>query len=80
MDWASSPSCAPDMRRGEPPLPRIVSSVGIVIGAAAAISGLGAALGLMHLPLVIGLSVTFGCVFLAALGLRIARGSFAVVL
>jgi hypothetical protein len=50
-----------------------VAYVGIVIGAAAAISGLGAALGVLHLPLVIGLSVTLGCVILAALGLKIAR-------
>lgn len=65
--------CA-DMRRSEPLLPRLVSYLGIVIGAAAAISGLGYALGVLHLPLVIGLSVTFGCVILAALGLKIARG------
>ena len=58
----------------------LVSYVGIVIGAAAAISGLGAALGVLHLPLIIGLSVTLGCVILAALGLKIARGSPAVVL
>jgi hypothetical protein len=64
--------CA-DIRRSEPLLPRAVSHVGIVIGAAAAISGLGAAIGVLHLPLVIGLSVTFGCVILAALGLKIAR-------
>ena len=57
-----------------------VSYVGIVIGAAAAISGLGAALGVLHLPLVIGLSVTFGCVILAALGLKIARSGPAGVL
>ena len=65
--------CA-DLGRGAPLLPRAVSYVGIVIGAAAAISGLGYALGVLHLPLVIGLSVTFGCVILAALGLKIARG------
>jgi hypothetical protein len=64
--------CA-DMRRNAPLLPRVVSYAGIVIGAAAAISGLGAALGILHLPLVIGLSVTLGCVILAALGLKIAR-------
>jgi hypothetical protein len=64
--------CA-DLRRSEPLLPRLVSYVGIAIGAAAAISGLGAALGMLHLPLVIGLSVTFGCVILAALGVQIAR-------
>jgi hypothetical protein len=64
--------CA-DISRSEPLLPRLVSYGGIVIGAAAAVSGLGAALGILHLPLVIGLSVTFGCVILAALGLKIAR-------
>jgi len=64
--------CA-DMRRSELLLPRLVSYVGIVIGAAAAISGFGAAIGIVHLPLVIGLSVTLGCVILAALGLKIAR-------
>ena len=70
--------CA-DLRRSEPLLPRAVSYVGIVIGAAAAISGLGAALGVLHLPLVIGLTVTFGCVILAALGVQIVRGGPAVV-
>jgi hypothetical protein len=69
-----------DIRRSEPLLPRAVSYAGIVIGAAAAISGLGAALGILHLPLVIGLSVTFGCVILAALGLKIARNAPAGVL
>ncbi len=71
--------CA-DMRRSEPLLPRPVSYAGIAIGAAAAISGLGAALGVLHLPLVIGLSVTFGCVILAALGLKIARSDTTSVL
>jgi hypothetical protein len=71
--------CA-DLARSEPLLPRLVSYVGIVIGAAAAISGLGAALGVLHLPLVIGLSVTLGCVILAALGLKIARDGPAGVL
>jgi hypothetical protein len=64
--------CA-DLRRSGPLVPRPASYVGIAIGAAAAISGLGAALGVLHLPLVIGLSVTFGCVILAALGVQIAR-------
>jgi hypothetical protein len=68
-----------DLRRGAPLLPRAVSYVGIVIGAAATISGLGYALGVLHLPLVIGLSVTFGCVILTALGLKIARSGPAVV-
>jgi hypothetical protein len=66
--------CA-DFRRGAPLLPRAVSYVGIVIGAAAAITGLGYALDVLHLPLVIGLSVTFGCVILTALGLKIARSA-----
>jgi hypothetical protein len=62
-----------DLRRSEPLLPRAVSYVGIAIGIAAAISGLGYVLGVLHLPLVIGLTVTFGCVILAALGLQIMR-------
>jgi hypothetical protein len=62
-----------DLGRGEPLLPRPVSYVGIAIGAAAAISGLGYVLGILHLPLVIGLTVTFGCVILAALGVQIMR-------
>jgi hypothetical protein len=62
-----------DLRRSEPLLPRAVSYVGIAIGVAAAISGLGYVLGVLHLPLVIGLTVTFGCVILAALGLQIMR-------
>jgi hypothetical protein len=66
--------CA-DISRSEPLLPRLVSYGGIAIAAAAAISGLGSALGVLHLPLVIGLSVTFGCVILAALGLKIARNN-----
>ena len=69
--------CA-DIRRSEPLLPRLAAYIGIAIGAAAAISGLGYALGVLHLPLVIGLSVTFGCAILAALGLQIARGGPAV--
>ena len=59
--------------RSEPLLPRAVSYVGVAIGAAAAISGLGYVLGVLHLPLVIGLTVTFGCVILAALGVQIMR-------
>jgi hypothetical protein len=54
-------------------MPRALSYLGIAIGAAAAISGLGYALGVLHMPLVIGLSVTFSCVILAALGIQIAR-------
>ena len=62
-----------DLSRSEPMLPRAVSYVGIAIGIAAAISGLGYVLGVLHLPLVIGLTVTFGCVILAALGVQIMR-------
>jgi hypothetical protein len=62
-----------DLGRSEPLLPRAVSYVGIAIGAAAAITGLGYVLGVLHLPLVIGLTVTFGCVILAALGVQIMR-------
>ena len=62
-----------DLTRSEPMLPRAVSYVGIAIGIAAAISGLGYVLGVLHLPLVIGLTVTFGCVILAALGVQIMR-------
>jgi hypothetical protein len=62
-----------DLTRSKPLLPRALSYVGVAVGAAAAISGLGAALGVLHLPLVIGLSVTFGCVILAALGVQIGR-------
>jgi hypothetical protein len=62
-----------DLSRSEPLLPRAVSYVGIAIGVAAAISGLGYVLGVLHLPLVIGLTVTFGCVILAALGVQIMR-------
>jgi len=64
--------CA-DLSRGEPLMPRAVSYVGLAIGAAASMSGLGYVLGVLHLPLVVGLSVTFGCVILIALGLQIAR-------
>jgi hypothetical protein len=64
--------CA-DLGRGDPLLPRPVSHAGIAIGTAAAISGLGYALGVLHIPLAIGLSVTLGCVILAALGVQIAR-------
>ena len=47
--------------------------MGLAIGAAAAISGLGYSTDVLHMPLVIGLSVTFGCLVLAVLGVRILR-------
>jgi hypothetical protein len=62
-----------DACRGEPLLPRPLSFVGLAIGAAAAISGLGYSTDVLHMPLVIGLSVTFGCLVLAVLGVRILR-------
>jgi len=62
-----------DARRGEPLLPRPLSFVGLAIGAAAAISGLGYSTDVLHMPLVIGLSVTFGCLVLAVLGVRSLR-------
>ena len=67
-----------DLGRSAPLLPRALAYVGIVIGAAAATSGFGSAIGVLHMPLVIGLTVTFGCVILAALGVRIARRDSAV--
>ena len=56
-----------------PLLPKPLSFAGIAIGAAAAVSGLGYVTDVLHMPLVIGLSVTFGCVVLAVLGVRILR-------
>ena len=64
--------CA-DIGRSDPMLPRLVSTIGIAIGAAAAISGFGATIDILHLPLVVGLSVTFGCVILMPSGSR-SRG------
>ena len=64
-----------DLRSFSPLLPRPVACFGIALAASAAVSGLGYVTDLAHLPLVIGLSVTFGCVILAALGLRIMRGA-----
>jgi hypothetical protein len=62
-----------DARARSPLLPKPLSFFGLALGAAAAISGLGYVIDVLHLPLVIGLTVTFGCVVLAALGVRIAR-------
>ena len=59
---------------GESPLlPKPLSFAGLVVGAAAAISGFGYATDVLRMPLVIGLSVTFGCLVLAAFGVRILR-------
>jgi hypothetical protein len=45
----------------------------LAVCAAAAASGLGYVVDLFHFPLVIGLTVTLGCIVLAALGVQIAR-------
>lgn len=66
---------AADWLSPSPLLPRAVAALGMAIGAAAAISGLGYLAGLIHWPLVIGLTVSFGCVILAALGVRIMRNA-----
>ncbi len=68
---------AADRLGSAPLLPKAVAVLGMAIGAAAAISGLGYLVGLIHLPLVIGLTVTFGCLILAALGVRILQGASA---
>ena len=62
-----------DARRGEPLLPRPLAYVGIAIGAAGVVSGLGYAISALQMPLVNGLTFTFGCVILAALGVQIGR-------
>jgi hypothetical protein len=62
-----------DICASAPLLPRRLSQFGMAVGAAAAASGLGYTIGLVQLPLAIGLTVTFGCVVVAALGVQIAR-------
>lgn len=62
-----------DARSDSPLLFGPFSYCGIVVCVAAAVSGFGDVTGLLHLPLVIGLTVTLGCVVLAALGVQIAR-------
>ena len=66
---------AADALSRPPLLPRPLTILGFVIGAAAAISGLGDLTGLLHAPLVIGLSVTFACVVLATLGVQVLRSA-----
>jgi hypothetical protein len=53
-----------------PLLPKPLSFAGLAFGAAAAVSGLGYVTDMMHMPLVIGLSVTLGCLVLAGFGVR----------
>jgi hypothetical protein len=62
-----------DLHSDGPLLPRRLGQFGMAVGVAAVVSGLGFATGVIRLPLVIGLAVTFGCVALAALGAQIAR-------
>jgi hypothetical protein len=62
-----------DARGGSPLMPKQLSLFGFAVGSAAAVSGLGYATDVLHMPLVIGLTVTFGCVILAALGVQIVR-------
>lgn len=64
---------AADTRRVKPLLPRRLSYVGMAVGAAATASGAAYVIGVGHLPLVMGLTVTLGCVVLAALGVQIVR-------
>jgi hypothetical protein len=62
-----------DAGRASPLLPKPLSFVGLAVGAAAAINGLGYSTDVLHMPLVIGLSVTFGCLVLAVLGVQVLR-------
>ena len=62
-----------NQRKPAPLLPWPAAWFGFAIGAAAAISGLFYLADLVHLPLVIGLAVTFGCVILTALGVQMMR-------
>jgi hypothetical protein len=62
-----------DARARSPLLPKPVFFFGFAVSAAAAISGLGYVTDVLHMPLVIGLTVTFGCAILTALGVQIAR-------
>jgi len=67
-----------DARSNSSLLPKILSFPGIAIFAASALSGFAYVTGLLHLPLVIGFSVLFGCIPLAVLGVQIARSRQAV--
>jgi hypothetical protein len=62
-----------DASRDSPLLPKPLSYAGLAIGAAAMMSGFGYLIDVLHLPLVIGLSVTFGCLILFVLAVRIVR-------
>jgi hypothetical protein len=64
--WADSGS-------DSPLLPKPLSLVGLAVGEAAGTGGLGYVVGVLHMPLIIGLSVTFGCLVLAFPGVQIVR-------
>jgi hypothetical protein len=68
-----------DARSNSSLLPKILSFPSIAIFAASAASGFAYVTGLLHLPLVIGFSVLFGCIPLAVLGVQIARSRQAAV-
>jgi hypothetical protein len=62
-----------DAGRDSPLLPKPLAYAGFALGAAAAVSGLGYVTNAWRLPLVIGLTVTFGCVVLTVLGVQLVR-------
>ena len=63
-----------ETRAEAPILPKPLLYLGALVAVAAALSGFASATSLLNAPLVIGLSVSFGCLILIALGVRIARG------
>jgi len=64
---------ATDMRSERPLLPKALAAFGIVVGIVALASGAGYVAGMFILPAAIGLTVTFGCIVFAVLGVQIAR-------
>ena len=62
-----------DLRSEERLLPKGLNYAGLAVYAAAAVSGFGYISGLLHLPLVVGLTVAFGSIVIAVLGVQIAR-------
>lgn len=64
---------AADGRSATPLLPRPLALFGVVVGAVAAASGAAYVGGLAVFPAAIGLSVTFGCVVFAVLGVQLWR-------
>jgi hypothetical protein len=62
-----------DARSEHPLLPKALAAFGIVVGMVAFVSGAGYVGGILVLPAAIGLTVTFGCLVFAILGVQIAR-------